>query len=217
MKTRSSSSRIRSTFAACAKNCSIRRSSITRISCNQRSHDPQASAGNWRHAYFRVGEITQDIGSRVEAIAAFQRAQSIWEALAVADGGNPELQGRVVDCCLAIGKQKGADGDLKGGLMALTRRGPSSRLSPRGLSTRSLSSLGWRIVTRRSGPSRDGSNPAIMASPAWRKLGRSSRRSSPDIRDRSVIDAGWSRSSMCWDSYTTRGSTMPPPSGVLKR
>ena len=87
---------------------------------DQRSGDPGLRR-ELATAYYRVGEITQDIGSRVEAIAAFQKAQSIWEALAVADGGNPELQGRVVDCCLSIGKQKGADGDLKGGMMSLTR------------------------------------------------------------------------------------------------
>ena len=51
---------------------------------NQRSNDPNLRQ-QLANAYFRVGEITQEIDSRVEAIEAFHSAQTIWEALAAAD------------------------------------------------------------------------------------------------------------------------------------
>ena len=55
---------------------------------NQRSNDPNLRQ-QLANAYFRVGEITQEIDSRVEAIEAFRSAQTIWEALAAADPENP--------------------------------------------------------------------------------------------------------------------------------
>ncbi len=82
---------------------------------NQRSNDPNLRR-QLANAYFRVGEITQEIDSRAEAIDAFHSAQSIWEALAAADPGNDETLGRLADCHLAIGKQKGALGDLQGAM-----------------------------------------------------------------------------------------------------
>ena len=74
---------------------------------NQRNNDPNLRQ-QLANAYFRVGEITQEIGSRVEAIEAFHSAQTIWEALAAADPENHEFQGHLADCHLAIGKQKAA-------------------------------------------------------------------------------------------------------------
>ena len=55
-----------------------------------------------------MGEITQEIGSRQEAIEAFYSAQTIWESLAAANPQKHEFEGRVASCHLAIGKQKGA-------------------------------------------------------------------------------------------------------------
>ncbi len=87
---------------------------------NQRSNDPrlrQQLAG----AYFRVGEITQEIDSRNEAIKAFRSAWTIWEALAAADPENPEFPGRLADCELAIGKQQEAIGDLQGAMTSFNQ------------------------------------------------------------------------------------------------
>jgi eukaryotic-like serine/threonine-protein kinase len=87
---------------------------------DQRNKDPNLRQ-QLANAYFRVGEITQEIDSRVEAIEAFHSAQIIWEALAAADPQNHEFRGRLADCHLAIGKQKGAIGDLQGALTSLSR------------------------------------------------------------------------------------------------
>ncbi len=82
---------------------------------NQRGQDPLLRQ-QLANAYFRVGEITQEIDSRIEAIEAFRSAQTIWEALVAAEPENHELRGRLADCHLAIGKQQGALGDLQGAL-----------------------------------------------------------------------------------------------------
>ncbi|MGO9469331.1 MAG: protein kinase domain-containing protein [Isosphaeraceae bacterium] len=87
---------------------------------NQRNNDPNLRR-QLANAYFRVGEITQEIDSRIEAIEAFQSAQSVWEALTAADPENHELHGRLADCHLAIGKQKDALGDLQGAMTSFDR------------------------------------------------------------------------------------------------
>jgi serine/threonine-protein kinase len=84
-----------------------------------RSNDPNLRQ-QLANAYFRVGEITQEIDSRSGAIEAFQAALAIWKSLADADPLNHELQGHVADCHLAIGKQKRALGDLQGALASFT-------------------------------------------------------------------------------------------------
>jgi len=85
---------------------------------NQRSSDPRLRQ-QLANAYFRVGEITQEIDSRVEAIEAFHSSQTIWEELAAAEPETHELRGQLADCHLAIGKQKGALGDLQGAMTSL--------------------------------------------------------------------------------------------------
>jgi eukaryotic-like serine/threonine-protein kinase len=87
---------------------------------NQRNNDPKLRQ-QLAKAYFRVGEITQEIDSPVEAIEAFHSAQTIWEALAAAGPENHEFQGRVADCHLAIGKQQDAIGDLQAALTSFDR------------------------------------------------------------------------------------------------
>jgi len=87
---------------------------------HQRNSDPNLRQ-QLANAYFRVGEITQEIDSRVEAIEAFHSAQTIWEALAAAHPENHELRGHVAACHLAIGKQKGALGDLKGAMTSFNQ------------------------------------------------------------------------------------------------
>ena len=87
---------------------------------NQRNNDPRLRQ-QLANAYFRVGEITQEIDSRSEAIEAFHEALTIWKSLAAADPLNLELQGHLADCHLAIGKQKGALGDLQGALASFSQ------------------------------------------------------------------------------------------------
>jgi eukaryotic-like serine/threonine-protein kinase len=87
---------------------------------NQRSNDPNLRQ-QLANAYFRVGQITQEIDSRVEAIEAFHSAQTIWEALAAADPENGEFPGHLTDCHLVIGEQKSALGDLQGALTSFNR------------------------------------------------------------------------------------------------
>src|SRR5262249_15404680 len=55
-------------------------------------------------AYFRVGQITKEIGKPQEAIEAFRSSASIWEPLSTANPDDPKLQGHLADCYLAIGK-----------------------------------------------------------------------------------------------------------------
>ena len=80
---------------------------------DERSNDP-ALREQLADAYFRVGEITDEIESRERAIKAFRSAQSIWESLVKANPNNVELSGRLAKCHLAIGKQQAALGDLHG-------------------------------------------------------------------------------------------------------
>jgi serine/threonine-protein kinase len=87
---------------------------------NQRGDDPNLRQ-QLANAYFRVGEITQEIDSRVEAIEAFHSARKIWEPLAAADPDDHELQSRLAACDLALGKQKGALGDLHGAMTSFNQ------------------------------------------------------------------------------------------------
>jgi eukaryotic-like serine/threonine-protein kinase len=87
---------------------------------NQRYNDPNLRQ-QLANAYFRVGQITQEIDSHVEAIEAFHSAQTIWEALAAADPENKEFPGHLTDCHLAIGEQKSSLGDLQGALASFNQ------------------------------------------------------------------------------------------------
>ena len=79
---------------------------------NERSNDP-ALREQLANAYFRVGEITQEIDSHQRAIEAFRKAQTIWESLVAANPDNEEFEVRLADCHLAIGKQQEVLGDLR--------------------------------------------------------------------------------------------------------
>jgi serine/threonine protein kinase/tetratricopeptide (TPR) repeat protein len=78
---------------------------------DERSNDP-ALREQLANAYFRVGEITQEIESQQRAIEAFRQAQTIWESLVQANPDNEELSVRLAQCDLAIGKQQRMLGDL---------------------------------------------------------------------------------------------------------
>ena len=57
----------------------------------QRSHDPLLRR-QLAHAYFRVGEITQEVESPDQAIEAYRQAQAIWEPLVAAHPDDQELK-----------------------------------------------------------------------------------------------------------------------------
>ncbi len=87
---------------------------------SQRGDDPRLRR-QLANAYYRVGEITREIGSLGGAIEAFHSARSIWEPLAAADPVNHELRGRLADCHLAIGMLQSATDDLQAAMTSLTR------------------------------------------------------------------------------------------------
>ena len=77
----------------------------------ERSNDPTLRE-QLANAYFRVGEITQEIESHERAIDAFRKSQTIWESLVTAKPDNNALNLRLAQCDLAIGKQQKALGHL---------------------------------------------------------------------------------------------------------
>ena len=79
---------------------------------NQRSGDPTLRR-QLANAYFRVGIVTQEIGSPEQAVASFRSALAIWEKLAASAPNDEELQVRLGDCYLAIGKSQRKSGDLQ--------------------------------------------------------------------------------------------------------
>ena len=89
---------------------------------NQRSHDPLLRR-QLAHAYFRVGEITQEVESPNQAIEAYHEAQAIWEPLAAAHPDDHELQGHLAESYLAVGKLQNTSTnlDLDGAMKSLTR------------------------------------------------------------------------------------------------
>jgi serine/threonine-protein kinase len=72
-------------------------------------------------AYYSVGEITQEIGSKQQAIEAFRSAAAIWEATATAEPQRHELKGRLADCYLAIGKLQIAADNLTDAMGSLSQ------------------------------------------------------------------------------------------------
>lgn len=81
----------------------------------QRSDDP-ALRRQLANAYFRVGDITGDIGSAHDAIEAYRSAEKIWQAEVAANPHDDSFKGRLADCHLAIGKRQAALGDLQGAM-----------------------------------------------------------------------------------------------------
>ena len=89
---------------------------------NQRSHDPLLRR-QLAHAYFRVGEITQEVESPNQAIEAYRQAQAIWEPLVAAHPDDQELQGDLAASYLAVGKLQNTatNLDLDEAMKSLTR------------------------------------------------------------------------------------------------
>jgi serine/threonine-protein kinase len=75
---------------------------------SQRSNDPKLRQ-QLADAHFRVGEITQVIGSSQEALGAFRSALDLWEPLAREAPDDLEFQSRLADCYFAVGKLREAE------------------------------------------------------------------------------------------------------------
>jgi len=85
----------------------------------QRGEDPRLRQ-ELANAYFRVGEITQEIASPSQAIAALGSARTIWERLAADEPKNDEVQGHLAACQLAIGRLQETTGNLQTALKSLS-------------------------------------------------------------------------------------------------
>ena len=72
------------------------------------------------NAYFRVGQITSEIGTKKQAMDSFHAALGIWEPLAKANPQVHELAGNVGDCYLAMGKLESLSGDYTAALDELS-------------------------------------------------------------------------------------------------
>ena len=86
----------------------------------QRKHDPLLRR-QLANAYFRVGQLTKEIGSPSLAIDAFRSAQAIWESLVRANPQDHELEGRLADCYLAIGKIQSVLADFPAAMQTLSQ------------------------------------------------------------------------------------------------
>ncbi len=85
---------------------------------SQRSQDPLLRR-QLAEAYFRVGKITQEIGSADQAIEAYLRAQEIWAHLVDANQKDHELQGHLADCDIAMGALQSKRSNLEGAMSLL--------------------------------------------------------------------------------------------------
>jgi serine/threonine protein kinase/tetratricopeptide (TPR) repeat protein len=78
----------------------------------QRKNDPRLRQ-QLAKAYFRVGQITREIGSTAQAMGAFRSALAIWQPLVEASPKEHELAGNLADCYLAMGRIESSDGDFR--------------------------------------------------------------------------------------------------------
>jgi eukaryotic-like serine/threonine-protein kinase len=88
---------------------------------NQRSKDP-ALRKELANAYYRLGKITEEIGSANEAAAAFESALTNLEQLVAAEPKNDELLGELGASYLALGRlEQQKIGDLQAALQSLAQ------------------------------------------------------------------------------------------------
>jgi tetratricopeptide (TPR) repeat protein len=87
---------------------------------NQRKDNPRLRR-ELASAAFRVGMISRDIRAPRDAIAALERARSIWESLHEVEPSAPEVQAQLGDCELEIGKLQVDIGDLQPGISSMGR------------------------------------------------------------------------------------------------
>ena len=85
----------------------------------QRRNDPLLRR-QLAKAYFRVGQLTNEIGSATLALDALRSAQAIWEPMAKANRKDHELEGQLADCYLAIGKIQSALSEYPAAMQSLS-------------------------------------------------------------------------------------------------
>ncbi len=91
----------------------------------ERKNDPRLRE-QLANAHFRVGQITGEIGTKAQAMAAFQAALAIWEPLVDANPHNHKLAGNLADCYLAMGRLESIAFDYK----AAPQRAHAGNLNP---------------------------------------------------------------------------------------
>ncbi len=84
----------------------------------ERQNDPRLR-GQLANAYFRVGQITGEIGSIPRAIAALRAAADICKPLVAAKPGDRELARQLAACEMALGKLQSASGDFHAAMISL--------------------------------------------------------------------------------------------------
>ena len=86
----------------------------------QRKNDPRLRE-QLAKAYFRVGQITGEIGTNAQAMAAFRSALAIWGPLVDANPQVHELAGNIALCYLAMGRLESHAFDYPAALLELLR------------------------------------------------------------------------------------------------
>jgi eukaryotic-like serine/threonine-protein kinase len=86
----------------------------------QRKDDPRLRE-QLAKAYFRVGQITREIGSPTQAMSAFRSALAIWRPLVEANPKVHELAANLAECYLAMGKLESSEGNFPAALEVLSR------------------------------------------------------------------------------------------------
>jgi eukaryotic-like serine/threonine-protein kinase len=86
----------------------------------ERRHDPQLRR-QLAQAYFRVGQITTEIGSLPLAIDSLRAAHAIWEPLVKAGPSDHALAASLSDCTVAIGKIEAAQNDYTAAASTLSQ------------------------------------------------------------------------------------------------
>ena len=87
---------------------------------DQRKNDPRLRK-QLAKAYYRVGQITGEIGSKGQAIGAFRSALAILGPLVEANPKEHELAGSLAETYLAMGKLESVDRDFPAALEQLER------------------------------------------------------------------------------------------------
>src|SRR5262249_31365435 len=75
--------------------------------------DDPALRAELAQAYFRVGSITAEIGSKDEALKALHRARDLYQALSDADPQNASVRNELAKTYRGIGRIEGETGRLR--------------------------------------------------------------------------------------------------------
>jgi serine/threonine-protein kinase len=87
---------------------------------SERKDDPRLRQ-QLAKAYFRVGQITREISSTVQAMGAFRSALAIWEPLVNSNPKDRELSANLAECYLAMGTLESSNENYPEALLTLGR------------------------------------------------------------------------------------------------